>query len=154
MILVQISNKQWTMQAMHLACAMARNTRDSVTLLHLMRVRNPVLLGTELGIVPPTSQERKDLCEYEMIAEDYGVKMIVQPMQYDDLAEALLQAADFTNAQVVFVNLPESLFPFWKRFQMWNFRRELAAHGRQIYILDQTNQTDEWVPSVSLKATK
>lgn len=154
MILVQISDRQWTMQAMHLACAMARNTDANVTLLHLMRVKSPVLLGTELGIAPPTSQECEDMREYEMVAEDYGVKIVVQPMQYDDLAEALIQAADFTDASVVFAQLPESVFPLWKRFQTWNLRRELMAHRRQLYLLDQNETMDEWVPSVSLRATR
>jgi hypothetical protein len=154
MILVQISNKQWTMQAMHLASAMARNTHTSVTLLHLMRVRSPALLGTELGVLPPTTQEHQDLREYEMIAEDYGVEVILQPMQYDDAAEAIVQAAEYTDASVVFAHMPESMFPFWKKFQTWNLRRELLAQGRQIYFLDQNENMDEWVPSVSLKAAK
>jgi len=154
MILVQISNKQWTMQAMHLACAMARNNRTSVTLLHLMRVNSPSLLGTELGIMPPTTQECADLREYEMIAEDYGVQVLVQPMQYDDMAQALIQAADYTNASAIFAHLPESVFPLWKKFQTWNLRRELMAQGRKIHLLDQTEKEPEWVPSVSLKVTK
>ncbi len=154
MILVQISNKQWTMQAMHLACAMARNTHSSVTLLNLMRVRSPALLGTELGVVPPTTQEHQDLHEYVMVAEDYGVEIILQPMQYDDIAEAIIQAADYADASVVFAHLPESVFPFWKKFQTWNLRRELLAQGRQLYILDTNEKADEWVPSVSLKAVK
>ncbi len=154
MILVQISNKQWTMQAMHFACAMARNTRTSVTLLHLMPVRSPALLGTELGLVPPTTQQRNDLKEYEMIAEDYGVELTLQPMQYDDMGEALVQAAEHTQASVVFAHLPGSALPFWKKFQDWNLRRQIAAQGRQIYMLNESEKPDEWVPSVSLRATK
>lgn len=154
MILVQISNKKWTMQAMHLACAMARNTHTSVMLLHLMSVRSPALLGTELGVMPPTSRERSDFKEYEMIAEDYGVEVALQPMQYDDMAAAIAQAAEHIGATVVFAHLPESLFPFWKKFQNWNLRRELTAQGRQIYTLDENEKPGEWMPSVSLKATK
>lgn len=154
MILVQVSDKQWTMQAMHLACAMARNNRTSVTLLHLMHVNSPALLGTNLGVVPPTAQEQENIHEYEMVAEDYGVDLALQPMQYDDLTEALLQAADYTNASTVFAHLPESIFSFWKKFQTWNLRRELAARGRQIYFLDPNENVDEWVPSIQLKATK
>lgn len=154
MILVQMSDKKWTMQAMHLACAMARNNRTSVTLLHLMRVANPVLLGTELGVVPPTTQEGRDLEEYEMVAEDYGVELILQPMQYNDLTDALVQAADHTGASIVFAHLPESVLPLWKKFQTWYLRRELMAQGRQIHFLDKDDKMDDWVPFVRLKTAR
>lgn len=139
---------------MHLACAMARNTHSNLVLLHLIRVRSPYLLGTELGVIPPSRRELKDIVEYDMIAEDYGVETALQPMGYISLTDALVQAAERTHASVVFAHVPESVFPFWRKFQVWDLRRQLMALGCQLYTLDKPKQPEEWVPSVSLKATK
>lgn len=153
-ILVQMSDFEWTLQAMHLACAMARNTHSGLALLHLMPVANPALLGTEVGVTPPATSERRRLNEYAMIAEDYGVDLALQPMQYESVTDALVQAAEHVGASVVFAHLSASGLPFWQRFRVWNLRRQLAAQGCRLFTLEQPELTGEWTPSVSLKASK
>jgi hypothetical protein len=153
-ILVQISDRAWTMKAMHFACAIARNTQSRLTLLHLIQVRSPYLLGTELGIIPPPSHELEEIDEYDMIAEDYGLEVTLQPMRIVSLTSALVQAAEYLHASVVFMHVPENVFPFWHKLQLWNLRRQLTAQGCQLYTLDEPIQNEDWVPSMSLKATK
>ena len=48
-ILVQMAEENWTMEALHLACALARNSNSQVVLLQLIQVPNPSLLGTSLS---------------------------------------------------------------------------------------------------------
>ena len=72
-ILVQMSEKQWTMPALHLACALARNTQAQIILLRLMTLAHPSYLGSEFGFSIPTSQECEDIAEYKATAEDYDV---------------------------------------------------------------------------------
>lgn len=153
-ILVQISDRKWTTQAMHFACAMARNTYSQLVLLHLIKVRSPYLLGTEIGVIPPTSGELEDIDEYETIAEDYGLEVVLQPMQYVSFPDALTQAAEYTHAAVLFTHVPESVFPFWHQLRLWNLRRQLTSQGCQLYTLDEPVQTEEWVPAVRLKASR
>jgi hypothetical protein len=151
-IMVQISDRQWTTQAMHLACAMARNTRTDVTLLQLQPVKNPGLLGSGLGSVTASVTEYEDMHEYDMIAEDYGVALTLQPMQYESQVDALAQAAEHLNANAVFANLPSRGRNVWTRFQYWNLRRQLASQRCPLYTLDQPQPNEEWVPSVSLRS--
>jgi hypothetical protein len=153
-IMVQISDRQWTMQAVHLACALARNTNASLVLLHLMNVRSPYLLGTEYGVIPPTRHELEDISELNRIAEDYGLEVTLQRMQYVAFTDALVQAVEHTRSAIVFLDLPENTFPFWRKLQLWNLRRQLRALGCRLYTLDEPEQTGEWMPSVSIKAAK
>lgn len=153
-ILVQISDRVWTTKAMHLACAIARNTRSRLFLLHLMKIRSPYLLGTELGALPPSRDQLEEIEELASIAEDYGLDPTIQPMQYESLTDALAQAAVHTQASVMFAHIPESVVPFWRTLQLWNLRRQLTNHGVRLYGLDEPEQTEDWVPSVSLKSVK
>jgi len=132
-VLVQNADREWTMKAMHLACAVARNTGSSLVLLHLIPVKNPGLLGSPVGLDSLSRLEEANLKEYGMIAEDYGVKLVLQPMQYLSLIEALVQAAENVNAHAIFARLPEHSFQFWNRFQRWSLRRQLRC---PLYTLD------------------
>lgn len=153
-IVVQMSDRQWTMKAMHLACAMARNTQSSLVLLHLRPVKNPGLLGSGIGLEVPSVSEYQDLEDYGMIAEDYGVTLTVQPMAYESLVDALAQSAEYLNASALFAQLSESVFALWHRVQRWNLRRQLESHHCHLYTLETPVQADEWMPSISLKASK
>jgi len=153
-VLVQMADKKWTMQALHLACALARNNHAEVIVLRLMPVHNIGLLGSELGNVSPSDDEYEDLDLYGQIAEDYGVSMRVQPMQYTTLVDAIDQAAEFVGAQAVFAKLPKNAVQYWRKFQLWNLGRSLASRGCQLYTLDQSTTEIEWTPSVTVKAAK
>ena len=153
-VLVQISDRVWTTRAMHLACAIARNTQSRLILLHLMEVRSPYLLGSEYGSIPPSRDELKKIADCGSIAEDYGLEATVQPMQYESFTDALVQAVEYTEASIVFAHIPESAFTFWRKLQLWNLRRQLKTPGCQLYTLDEPEQTEDWVPSISLKAAK
>jgi hypothetical protein len=153
-ILVHISDHQWTTQAMHLACAMARNTHSRLVLLHLMAVRSPYLLGSEFAVEPPSRRELEKIAEYDIIADNYGVEAILHPMQYESFGDALVQAVEHTDASAIFAHMPEGLFPVWRRLRLWNLRRRLVGLGCQLYALDEPQQVEEWAPSVSLGALR
>lgn len=154
-IVVEMADQQWTMQAMHLASAMARNTNGKVILLHLMRVNNPALLNTELGNKPPTVEEYEAIDNYTSIAEDYGVETVLQPMQYESYVEAIVQSAEYVGASAVFARVPEAIIAFWRKFQLWNMQRQLAHQNCQLYTLDQpTPAAETWTPAVTVKAAK
>jgi hypothetical protein len=123
-IMVQMSDNQWTMEAMHLASALARNVGGEVVLLHLVLANNPGLLGWD--IAAPTPKELRQCEVYAAVAEDYGVEFCVQPMQYISLSEALAQAVELLGVHFLFANISRSKVPFWRYFQLWNLKRQLG----------------------------
>lgn len=131
-IMVQLSDEQWTLEAMHLASALARNVSGEVVLLYLALAPNPGLLGW--GITPPTFAEERQINSYAAVAEDYGVAFRVQPIQYVSLVDALIQAAQQLNATVLFAHITSSTIPLWRRFQLWSLKHQLG--DCQLYTLD------------------
>lgn len=153
-IVVQMSDRQWTMKAMHLACAMARNTGANLVLLHLRTIKNPGLLGSGIGLDIPTDCEYQDLEEYTMIAEDYGVTLTVQPMAYESQVDALVQSVEYLHASALFAQLADNAFSLWHRVQRWNLRRQLESNNCLLYTLDSPVQAEEWMPTISLETSK
>lgn len=132
-IMVQMADKQWTMEAMHLASAVARNTDARIVLLRLALANNPGLLGW--GMMAPTAEERRQMEEYASIAEDYGVEFDVQPMQFVTLVDALAQAARQRQAAALFAHIPHSSIPYWRRFRLWSLKRQLG--DCRLYTLEE-----------------
>lgn len=151
-ILVQMAEERWTMQAMHLACALARNTGGKVVLLRLIPVRNPGLLGASIGDWSPTEGEYQRIKEYAATAEDYDVQLILQPMQYLNLLDAVVDAAEELDTVVVFAQVMPSRIPYWQRFQAWNLERRLRLQRRQLFTLEQPVGSIEWTPSITVTA--
>lgn len=130
-IMVQISDHGWTLETMHCACLLARNTPARVVLVKLIPVQHISWLGTEWGQVNFTDQDRAEFAHYQATVEDYGVEFAPLLFQYVTLAEAIAQAAEYVNAQIVFAKLPQSVIPFWTRFQRWSLSRQFARQNRQ-----------------------
>jgi hypothetical protein len=132
-IMVQISDRAWTMEALHQACVMARNSQAILVLLQMVAVQHPGWLGTDLGNANFTRQGRMALKEYEATLEDYGVDYSTLTFQYESLVEGIAQATERVNAQAVFVHIPQSGIPFWTRFQKWSLQRQLVRQHCQWY---------------------
>ncbi|KAB2904860.1 MAG: hypothetical protein F9K27_07720 [Anaerolineae bacterium] len=124
-ILVQASDYPWTMEALHLACGLARRRGTHITLLRLIPVQ-PHWLGTDFGLAIVSFHEWKNLSEYHATAEDYGVELVFQPMQYISFHDAVIQAVSFLKAAIAFVDIPSSSFSWWDRFRIRGLERRLA----------------------------
>lgn len=150
-ILVQISASRWTLQAVHLACSLARNNDARVILLRLIPVYHPGYLGTEFVDSAMTPQEYKDITTYSATAEDYGVMMTIQPMQYLTALDAVVNAAEQVKADIVFARVPASRISYWHKFQIWNLQRRLVPARRQLYTLD---QSEDQLTSITVKPAR
>lgn len=153
-ILVHLSDRRWTMEAVHLACALARNNGGRVILLRLMAVTHVAYLGTELGNTPPTARERAVIRECSATAEDYGVTAELQQMQCLSMRAALVEAAELVQASIVFAPIPQSWLPFWQKAQRWWVARQMKAAHRQFFTLDEPVATDDMagkVPSITVR---
>lgn len=153
-IVVQLSDHRWTMQAVHLACAMARNNQSVLVLLQLYPVTNAGLLGSGIGADASSVRNALDLEEYETIAEDYGVPVILQPMECDSLIEATVQAAEQLKAGALFIHIPEYRFALWRKFQVRNIERRLTALHCRLFLCDRPDRNETWPTSVGVPAIK
>lgn len=150
-ILVQMADQQWTAQAIHLACALAQNSHAEVILLQMMPAYHPQYLGTALGGRIPTSAEYEQMQEYMYTAEDYGVNLSIQPMQYISLLDALVDVVDQLSGTILFAYIPPSHFEYWRQLQIWLLQRRLARSHCQLYTLDQTFNGTRYVLSLTVK---
>lgn len=134
-ILVQMSDELWTPKAVHFACALARANRTSVILLQMIPVSHPQYLGSLYGFPAFDARERHAISQYAATAEDYLVPFVIRPIQYVIALDAVAEAAEACDAEVVLANVPASIIPFWRSFRTWQIRRRLAAHGRRLITL-------------------
>lgn len=154
-ILLQMSDAAWTQRVLHLACAMARTQGGEIVLVRFINVPHPSYLGTAFGNVSPSGDECQMLNECTVTAEDYGVVLSVRTMQCINTLDALVDAAEQLDADVVFAKLPQNRFPYQQAFQRWNMRRRLARTFRELFTLDNAvfSQSDEeYAPSVTVSS--
>jgi hypothetical protein len=130
--MVQIADRAWTLEALDSACWLARQTGAAIALVKMVSVQHPGWLGTELGYLNYSVQDRLDLAAYRDTIEDYGLSFTVHLFQYVTLVNALVQAAEQVKAQVVYATVPTSIIPYWPEFQGWLLRRNLSRQGRRL----------------------
>ena len=130
-IMVQIADRAWTLEALHCAGVMAREKSAKIALVKMIPVQHVGWLGTDFGNLNLSEQEQHDIADYQTTLEDYGVEAKLCLFQYATLADALVQAAEYVEAQVVFATLPASIIPFWHSYQLHDMRRHFAHDGRE-----------------------
>lgn len=150
-IIVQMADKRWTTQAMHLACALACTDEASIVLLRLIQVDHISYLGSAFGFKLLTNSELRDLQDYTATAEDYGVEMKLEQIQCISPTTAVADAADYLDAAVVFARLHQSRIPFLRQFRLWRLMRRLNPERRQLYTLDQPAPDGKSLPTVTIK---
>jgi hypothetical protein len=119
------------------ACRMIRRKGGSITLLQMMSVSHPLWLGYESGSLGLSPTQYCDLGAYKATAEDYGVHIEIQPMQYVTRNEALVQAADMLDTDFVFSKEDAAIFKQWSALQNSGLARQLARSQRRLFTLDE-----------------
>ena len=147
-ILICAADHLWTLEALHLASSLALDTGWTIRLVKLVAVDNPYLLGTaDAGAYRHfTLAEHEQLQEYIATLEAYGVDFSTDLFQYVSRAEAIVDAAEQFDATIVFATLPPYLFPLWRRFELWNLRRQLKRQHRTLYSLENALDALVWPP--------
>jgi len=132
-IMVQVGEHQWNNQALHYACILARRDAGKVALVKMIPVQHVGWLGTEWGNLNLTADDRTELTDCVATVEDYGVDYTTHFFQYMTFGDALLEAAEFTKADVVFASLPRSRFPWWTQLRMDSLYRQFARQQRVLF---------------------
>jgi len=139
-IMVQIADDPaWTREALHCAALMARDQSAKIALVKMMPVQHLGWLGTGLGYLNLSHQDEQELADLAVTLEDYSMDFDFYPFQYATLADAIGQAAEYLDAQVIFATLPKGIIPFWRAYQVRGLRRHFARDGRQ--FIDQPEYT-------------
>lgn len=131
-IMVVPGDRQWTQQALHLACAMARDTDTAVVVVKMVCVNHPLRLDDPLG----GSCGREDHClwgDCAATAEFYGVPYQTLVFTYANFIPGLVSAAEQIEATAVFVPPLRSASTLWNRFLLWRLRR---AFRQKLYTLE------------------
>lgn len=136
-ILVVLGVEKWTRQAMHLACAMARNLDASVAIIRLVPVSNPHQLGAT-----DRTPERNPQClalQHELLAtaEDYQTKAEVIRLHYASYNSGIGSAAEELQALALFSPPPRHTVKWLRTFQLWRLRRAVKC---PLYTLDPADQ--------------
>lgn len=149
-VVVQLRDQTWTLEAMHLACAVARSHSGIIHLLRMMPVQHTSWLGNEWGTSSLSSHARLDLLEYQKTAEDYGVEVCLCQMQYFSLYDALAEASEALDAGVLFATLPPTLFRPWRKIRLWQLVRRLERQKCRLFTLDPEIDVQNHVVSITL----
>lgn len=156
-IMVQMGEKQWTAQAVHIAAAIARSRGAPIHLVRLMPVRHLSLLGTAWGNTDFTQGEYADVTDYCKTAEDYGVNLCLSQMQYHTLHDAIAEAAEHLNTDLVFATLPAMRIGLWRKYLLRQLTRRLEQQQRTLFTLEPVPGAVDRASSVtppSMKAQK
>lgn len=145
-IMVQLANRAWTLEALHCAGTLARGNQAQVALMQMLPVQHLAMLGTEFGYMDYTAEAHAELREYAATIEDYGVPYSLHTFQYATLPEALVDAADYVDAETVFATLPHYLLPYWRAFQLKRLAVNLANHQRQLFTLQHADGSQAAYP--------
>ncbi len=143
-IMVQIAEHKWTMDALYEACQMAHHMNARIALISLIPTLHASWLGTDLPYAHFDALD-DELEIYEAMLDDFDVPYTSLLFQYMSLSEALAQAAEHVQADVVFARIPASGIPFWQHFQEWSLHRRFAQENRQ-WIQD---AGDDSIPAVT-----
>ncbi|MBN8619706.1 MAG: hypothetical protein J0L63_12420 [Anaerolineae bacterium] len=153
-ILVQLADQQWTRQALHLACALARGQEHHIVLLRLMPVRHMSYLGTDWGNQPMSDAEYELLEDYLATAEDYGIAVNVTHMQSVSALESVIQAAELLEANTVFAQIPPSHIPYWHTLHRWLVEQRFMLARRTLYTLEEPRTSLEPGASITVKPAR
>jgi len=149
-IMVVLGRPEWTLPAIHLACAVVTDCGGQVILLQMVPVRHPTHLGTDLGYLDFGPEEQREVEEYRHVTSTYGVGFSVCVFQYMAYASGLVDAADRFEATAVFARLPRRLVPWWGALERGWVRRALSHRRRGFYSLEPPEGEPVWTPYLTL----
>lgn len=145
-IVVCVADHRWTLDALHLASALARDTRLPIHLVQFIQVDHPLQLGTDYGYAHFSRQAQALMREYQATLEDYGVPFDTGLYQYVTLSGGIVDVVEQCSAQAVFASLPAGVVPWWNRLQRWTLRRRLQRRNCALFTLDTPLDTLIWLP--------
>jgi hypothetical protein len=149
-VLVVLGELEWTLRAIHLACAVVRSSGGQVVLLQMVPVRHPSYLGTDLAYLDFTPEQQERVSEYRHLTSTYGVGFSVCVFSYDVYPSSLVDAAEQLGATTVFAGFHRHRIPGWDALEKWWIKRALSHHHRDLCTLEPPDGEEGWIPQLTL----
>ena len=147
-IMLVIGDADWTVNAIHLACTIARREGRELVIVKMLPMQHTGWLGAPQDFTALTRDERHLLSNCLSTADDYGVTATSEFFQYVDLPEAIRQAAEHYEASTVFAMLPHYRLAFWGKLMNNQLERQLHQQHCTLHTLAPSNAQGDWTPSV------
>lgn len=149
-LMIVLGERDWTLKALHLACAVARTNGWPLILVKMVLAPHPMALGTPAGRVNFTAEEELQLQDFSATAEDYNVPFELVINQYVNYYHALTDLAEQLAVQIVLAEPPTSFIPFYAKIQLWFLRHHLKAAGCTLYTLQEAEPQPTWSPALTV----
>lgn len=137
----------WTLEALHLASALARDTGAEICLVKMIPVDHAFQLGAPYAHWRYSAAECETVQDYLQTLEDYGVSFSCYVYQYVTYTDALVDLCEQLRPQVLFAKPHHHLLSLWNRLELWNLRRRLARRGCLLYTLEAPLDALVWPPA-------
>ena len=149
-LIIILGERDWTLKALHLACAVVRTNQWQLVLVKMVLAPHPLALGTPAGRVNFTADDELQLQDFSATAEDYNVPFELVLNHYVNYYSAITDIAEQLSAHIVLAPPQPSYFPFWSKIQLWFLRHHLEAAGRTLYTLQEVEPRPNWAPSLTV----
>lgn len=140
-VLIITGERNWTLRAVHLAAAMARDAGLAVVMARLVPVAHLEYLGSSAREALLSYDEFDALREYIATAEAYGVPFSIEWFEYSDYIGGVTSAAEQHGAAAVFAPAPGGIVGLLARWRLAWLRRTL---GRPLYTLEPGDALPAW----------
>lgn len=150
-LMIVMGKREWTLNALHLACAMSRRGEADIWLLKMIPVRHPLLLGTKSGSLDFSQADAQAIVEAAATVEDYDVPLQFRLFQYASYWSGVVDAAAQLNVTAVIVHVPPSPLPYWEAWRRWWLNYRLVRQQQQFLTLDDLKPSLVWAPSITLQ---
>jgi hypothetical protein len=150
-ILIVWGEPEWTVQALHLACALVGHGRGEVVLAKMTLVGSPLNLGMDNTGRSLSRHDRRSLADYHRLALGYETTLRLASCQYSDRHGGVMSLVRRYRPLTLFVEPAKAGVPGLARWREWWLRRAVERAGCQLETLTQPPDTTNWVPSVSVE---
>lgn len=148
-ILVVTGERQWTLRALHLAAAMAREASLPVVIAHMVPVAHLEYLGAGTREELLSFEAYDDLSNYLLTVDAYGVPVRIELFEYSDYNGGVTSASDLYEAAVVFAPAPTGIIETVARWRLWALRRMVR---RPLYVLGHGDGPPAWTEDAETAA--
>jgi hypothetical protein len=129
-----LQEREWTLQALHLACSDARSNGNQLVLLRMVPVGRPMALGVRP--IKLTVREQSNIMEYALLVDGHSVSFSICVFQYITYLHTLASAAEQLDAGIIFASFPEELTASWRQIKVWWLKLTRMRHRRSLRVLE------------------
>ncbi|MBL8132705.1 MAG: hypothetical protein JNL42_12670 [Anaerolineae bacterium] len=136
-ILVQMTDRAWTTSAVRAAAEYAAANDTWIVLARMLPTSSPRWCGDLARSYKLTETEQRDLAQYEQIAAEFGVNLVVRVVEVEssDFDLGVVRAADDLGVDKVLVKIPEATLRPARLRHIHQLNALLGNHHHQLVMM-------------------